>query len=98
MKFVSVRDLKNQPGAVWESLKDGEDIVVTSNGKPFALLVETDEASLEQQLKEMRFAKARLALSRLRKQAQEAGLDKLTSDEIDELIARTRKKRREGRS
>lgn len=78
-------------------LKQNEDIVLTSNGKPFALLVETDESNLEEHLKELRIARAKLALSRIRKQAQEAGLDKLTSKDVDSIIANVRKQRRAGR-
>ncbi|MCB2263856.1 MAG: type II toxin-antitoxin system Phd/YefM family antitoxin [Candidatus Thiosymbion ectosymbiont of Robbea hypermnestra] len=41
MNFVSVRDFRTESGAVWEKLAQQHELVVTRNGKPFAVLTET---------------------------------------------------------
>ena len=41
MRFVSVRELRGQSAAVWKALAEEKDLVVTSNGKPIALLSAT---------------------------------------------------------
>ncbi len=37
MRFISVRDLSIKPKEVWQKVKE-EEMVITSNGKPIALL------------------------------------------------------------
>lgn len=38
MKFVSSRELRINPGAVWKRLRQEQDLVITANGKPRAVL------------------------------------------------------------
>jgi len=90
VKFVSVRDLRIKPGSVWELLREGEDLVLTSNGKPFALMIETDEGHLEKHLLELRRTRARMAVSRIRERARARGLDRLSPREIDSIIETAR--------
>ena len=97
MKFVSVRDLRNKTAAIREALKTEHEIVVTCNGKPFAILAEADEDTFEEKLAVLRRARARAVLDRIRARAKEQGLDKLTMKEIDAEIARARGERQSGR-
>ena len=46
MDFVTVRELRAESGKVWEKIEAGEEIVITRNGKPFALLVHTEPGEL----------------------------------------------------
>ncbi|MBI2264988.1 MAG: hypothetical protein HYU64_07430 [Armatimonadetes bacterium] len=94
MQFVSVRDLRIRPGAVWQSLKKGKELILTSRGKPFALMVETDELHLEQLLTEWRRVQAKVAVSRVRERAQRLGLDQLSHEEIDKIVHKARSKRK----
>ena len=41
MDFVTLREFRTQPGKIWEKLTKEHELVVTRNGKPFALLTET---------------------------------------------------------
>jgi PHD/YefM family antitoxin component YafN of YafNO toxin-antitoxin module len=93
MKFLSVREIRNQPGAVWKRLKD-EDLVLTANGKPRGLLIGLDEEDLEVTLETLRRARAEVAVSRMRRQAAEAGLDRLGDAEIEAEIRAARAERR----
>ena len=38
MKFVSVRDLRNKSGQLWKELPEEREMIVTSNGRPIAIL------------------------------------------------------------
>lgn len=92
MKFVSTRELRNRPGLVRE-LAQEEELVLTANGKPVALLVGVAEGELEETARALRSAKAQRALSRLREHAARKGLDKLSSAQIQQEIAAARKQR-----
>ena len=50
MKFVTVRDLRGKSGQVWKDLARERDIVLTSNGKPVAILSAVTERNLEESL------------------------------------------------
>lgn len=93
MKFLSVRELRNRPGRVWERLLK-EDLVLTANGRPVGVLVGVDEGRLEETVTTLRRARAMLAVSRMRRRAAETGADKLTPAEIDREIRKVRRQRR----
>ena len=58
MKFLSVRDLKTKSSQVWKDLPEQKEMVVTSNGRPIALLSSINENNLEQVLTAFRRARA----------------------------------------
>jgi len=95
MEFVSVRDLRIQPGQVWKRLSETGELIITSNGKPIALLSGVTDETLEQMLTALRRAQAQVAVSQLRAAAQARGAGKMTMAEIDaeiKLARRSRKK------
>lgn len=92
MRFVSVRELRNQTADVWSSL-DREDIVLTSNGRPLAVLVAVPEGELDTTLALVRRARAQAALTRLRREAARSGAATITQEEIDEEVAGARRVR-----
>ncbi len=94
MRFVSVRDLRTKSAEVWRELGQERELVLTSNGKPIAIVSATDEASFEQSLAEIRQARALRAANRLQEQSAAAGRDKLSAKDIDDEIAAARKSRR----
>jgi len=93
MRFISVRDLNAKPKEVWSKLRE-EEIVVTSNGKPVALLTGVTEENLEKTIKMIRRSRALMALEDMQKRSRELGLDTLTDSEIDTEIRTVRKGRR----
>ena len=48
MRFVSVRELRERSASIWKALVEEKDMVITSNGKPIALLSATSGESLEE--------------------------------------------------
>ena len=95
MDFVTVRELRTSAAEVWQRLEAGEEIVVTRNGKPFALLVHTEPAQLEDQLRALRWSRFDRLLVDQHRKAADAGLDQMSMEEIDAEIAASRKERRE---
>lgn len=89
MKFVSTRELRNRPGYV-RDLAQKEELVLTANGTPIAILLGVEEDGLEDAARAIRQAKALLALSRLRKQASRRGANRMSSSDIDREIRAVR--------
>jgi prevent-host-death family protein len=93
MKFLSTRDLRNRPGYVRELARD-DDLVLTANGKPIAILVGVDEDEFEETARVIKQAKAQRALARMRRQAARRGVDRLPPKAIDSEIRAVRSKRK----
>ncbi len=94
MKFITVRDLRGHPGQVWSKLARERDVVLTSNGKPIAILSAVSEETLEESLAAVRRARAVSAVEKMQLRSLEQGTDKLPQDEIDAEVRAARKARR----
>jgi antitoxin (DNA-binding transcriptional repressor) of toxin-antitoxin stability system len=86
LKFISVRDFMIKPGDVWKELKINKDVVITSNGKPIAILNPVDDSNLESSITALRRERALLALEEIQRETVSKGPDKLTDKEIEEEI------------
>jgi antitoxin (DNA-binding transcriptional repressor) of toxin-antitoxin stability system len=93
MEFITVRDLRTRPGQIWDKLREQRDLILTSNGRPIAVLSHIEEGGVEETLASLRRARAQAALSRLRADAAAQGLDRLSADEIEAEIAAARAER-----
>jgi len=93
MKFVTVRDFRVRPGVVWKNLEENEEVVITSSGKPIALLTSISDVDFDEKLRVLRRTKAELAVSRMRKTALKRGLSNLSKKEIESEISATRRTR-----
>ena len=88
MKFITMRDLRNQTTQVIEELDD-ETGVVTSNGTPVGILLRIRD-DFEETLSMLRQARAAAAVSRLRRTARESGTGRLSEQEIEREISAVR--------
>ena len=93
MKFISVRELSTKPKEIWQEIKK-DDLIITSNGKPIAILSGVTEASLDQELRALRRGRALLALEEMQKVAATRDLNKWTSGKIEAEIKTVRTSRR----
>jgi antitoxin (DNA-binding transcriptional repressor) of toxin-antitoxin stability system len=93
MKFLSVRDLRGKSAQVWKELPAEREMIITSNGRPIAILSAITESNLEESLKAFRQARAIEAVARLQRRSVEQETDRVTMDEIDAEIKAVRKKR-----
>jgi antitoxin (DNA-binding transcriptional repressor) of toxin-antitoxin stability system len=73
MRFISVRELNTKPKEIWAKIKD-EEVVVTSNGKPIALLSAVTGDTLDKTLRAIRRSRALLALEEMQKKSMDTGL------------------------
>jgi prevent-host-death family protein len=94
MEFVTVRDLRLKPAEVWDKLRQQRDLVLTSNGRPVAVIAGVGESDLEETVAALRRARAQAAVSRLRRAAADRGIDKLSTTKIEAEVAQARLARR----
>jgi len=94
MKFISVRDLRGRSGQVWSALAREQDMILTSNGKPIAILSAVSEETLEQSLAAVRRARAIAAVQTMQSQSVAAGTDKFSLKDINAETAAARRARR----
>ena len=95
MDFISVRQLRTESAAVWEALEAAKDLVITSNGKPIALLSATTAITLDASLAALRQARAQLAVVAMQQRANETGADRLTLDEVNAEVEAARCQRKQ---
>jgi antitoxin (DNA-binding transcriptional repressor) of toxin-antitoxin stability system len=93
MRFLSVRDLRGKSAQVWKDLPNEREMIITSNGRPVAILAAINETNLEESLKAFRQARAVEAVARLQRRSVDQGTDRITMDEIDAEIQSVRKQR-----
>jgi antitoxin (DNA-binding transcriptional repressor) of toxin-antitoxin stability system len=94
MKMVTVRELRATSSRLWETLKRDREIVVTSNGKPVALLTPIGEADLVDGIVAVRRARATMAIAAMQQGSVAKGLDRMSSRDIEREIAAARRMRR----
>lgn len=94
MEFVTIRDLRLKSGDVWDKLRQQRELILTSNGRPVAVIAGVGENDVEETVAALRRARAQAAVSRLRRAAAMSGADKLSAAEIEAEIAQARRERR----
>jgi len=93
MKFISVRDLRSKSAQVWKQLRQEREMIITSNGRPIAIIAAISDSDLEESLSAFRQVRAVEAVASLQRRSVEVGNDKMTMDEIDAEIKAVRRKR-----
>lgn len=93
MDYIAVNELK-RPRVVRERLAAAEEMILTSNGRPMAVLMYVDEEDdPEDVLKAAREARSQIALRRIRERARRTGADTMSIPEIEGVIAAARRDR-----
>jgi len=94
VKFISVRDLRGKSADIWRELAGEREMVITSNGRPVAILASVNESNLEESLAAFRRARAINAVASIQRRSVTSGADALTANEIETEISAVRKARR----
>ncbi len=97
MKFVTIRDLRSNTARLRQDLQADREVVVTANGRPFAVMTRVDPEGVEEEVLAIRRARAQAAMRRIRAKAKTDGLDRLTKEQIDAIVAKARRERRAAR-
>jgi len=93
MKFLTVRDLRGKSAEIWKELPAEREMIITSNGRPIAILAAISESNLEESLSAFRRARTVEAVASIQRRSVGKGTDKITMDEIEQEINAVRDKR-----
>ncbi|MCK5248754.1 MAG: type II toxin-antitoxin system prevent-host-death family antitoxin [Spirochaetaceae bacterium] len=94
MKFLSVRDLRSKSAQVWRELPNEREMVITSNGRPVAVLTSVDETSVEKSLAAWRQVRVTQAITSIQQESMRQATDSISMEDIDEEIGKARNARR----
>jgi hypothetical protein len=92
MKFMTVREFRLNTGKARRSIEKDDDLVLTANGRPFAIVSRVHAESFDRELLAIRRARARVAVERLREEARADGTSTITMDEIDAVVRDNRRR------
>ncbi|MCL2810004.1 MAG: type II toxin-antitoxin system Phd/YefM family antitoxin [Treponema sp.] len=92
MKFITVRDFRSSSASIWKSLPKEQEMIITNNGKPIALLTPLSDRNLEETLSTIRRAKAIDAVKMIQQESIKNKTNIITMEEINNEIEISRKK------
>ena len=90
---MSSREIRGNPRPVFQAAEEGDEVVITSRGKPVALLLGITGEDLDETVRLVRRARAQAAVSRMRKAAAREGSDSMSREEIEDEIGAVRSER-----
>ena len=88
MNFYSMRDLRTESKSMWADLSRGDEVILTNNGKPSAIMIDIPEGRFDEVVQAIRQAKAMIALNSMREMAAREGFK--GDDDIEALINEAR--------
>lgn len=91
MRFLTIRDLKNKTAQIWKDLQEEQEMIITNNGRPVAILSSINEKNLETSLNSIRRTRLKEAVSSIQEESIKKGTNKLTIDDINNEIKEARK-------
>jgi len=90
MKFITVRDIRTSPARIWKELPAEQEMIITNNGKPIALLTPIGDTNLEETLSAIRRARAIQSVKKMQQTSMRRGTSELSASEIQAEIDQTR--------
>ena len=94
MRFFSVRQMRQSPAELWKELDGGQEIILTSNGKPLAVMAGANEKNVEKLLTAFRRAKAAIALEEMHLASVKSGTTNISDLKIESEIKSVRRERK----
>ena len=91
MKFLTVRDLRSKFSQIWKELQTEQEMIITNNGRPVAILSSIDDKNFEKSLNSIRRARAIEAVSSLQRESISQKTNEISLDEINQEIKAVRK-------
>jgi hypothetical protein len=93
MKFMSVREFRLNTGQARKGLQVDGELVLTTNGRPFAIVSAVQPETFDRELLALRRSRARVAIDRLREHARADGTDQLSLETIHAVVRDVRRKK-----
>jgi antitoxin (DNA-binding transcriptional repressor) of toxin-antitoxin stability system len=94
MKFFTIKDLRTAPASIWKDLSTEREFIITSSGKPFALITPLNDATLENTVSAVRRAKAVMAVQKMQNISASLGNNKMSFDEIYAIVKDVRRNKK----
>jgi hypothetical protein len=95
MEFVPYRMLRNQPSELRKKLDEKGELIVTVDGEPLAVMLHIPKGSLEDLVLLLSQVRAQLAVAAIREGARKGGRTRMTVEQADALVGKTRQARRQ---
>lgn len=93
MKFITVRDFRTTPAKIWKDLPEEQEMIITNNGKPIALLTPVNDSDIEDTLSAVRKARAINAVSKMQFSSMKNKTSDMSMNEIETEIQAARSKK-----
>jgi antitoxin (DNA-binding transcriptional repressor) of toxin-antitoxin stability system len=93
MKAFTTEELRGKASDLRKVISRDPQAVLTASGEPVALLVPVDRDTLAETADAIGQARAQLAVKAIRYSARKMGRDRITTAQIDRIIANARKAR-----
>ena len=94
MEFVPYRILRNKPTALRQQLQEQGELVVTVDGKPFAVMIDLGGSdNMDEIMLLVSRLRSQMAARAIRSQARREGLDQMNAEQVDALIQKTRQEK-----
>jgi antitoxin (DNA-binding transcriptional repressor) of toxin-antitoxin stability system len=94
MKFMSVREFRVNTGTMRRDVDRDEEVVLTANGQPFAIVSAVNPESFDKELRAIRGARAKVALERVRESAARSGAAAMPMARLDTIVRDIRRAKR----
>jgi antitoxin (DNA-binding transcriptional repressor) of toxin-antitoxin stability system len=88
---MTAREFRANTGRMRRDLDRDEEVVLTANGRPFAIVSAVRSEWFDRELRAIRGARAKVALERARESAARAGTADMPMAAIDAIIAGNKK-------
>jgi len=85
-----MRELQKSGGEIREALSNDGKVVITTAGKPTALMIQIGESDFEETLTLLNQVKLAKSIRAMRQEAAQNGLNNMSMEEIDAVIAQYR--------
>jgi antitoxin (DNA-binding transcriptional repressor) of toxin-antitoxin stability system len=94
MKFITIRDLRSRSAEIQKLLPGEREMVLTSNGRPVAIMTAVNESTLEPELRAIRAARAIMAVNAVQAKSLRSGKSAIKIDEINKEVSAVRTARK----
>lgn len=87
LQMLTIRDFRNTPSRLWDTLKRDGAAALSANGIPKAVVFDVENGDLEEIVQLVTQVRAQKAVAKMRSDAARRGLDSMSMKEIDEDIS-----------
>ena len=94
MKFITIRDLRSRSAEIQRLLPGEREMVLTSNGRPVAIMTAVDESSVEGMIMAIRAARAIRAVNAVQEKSLRSGKSGMRVEDINREISAVRASRK----